>query len=131
MAEARGRHITLSADHPVPVICRAEDVADILRNLIENAVKYGGSDIQVALSAEKITVSDNGPGIPVEAQEKVFERFYRGAETSAEDGTGLGLSIAAALARRNGMQLNVTAMEDGTGTQFNLYFPKGPNVAGV
>ncbi|MEC8295048.1 MAG: sensor histidine kinase, partial [Pseudomonadota bacterium] len=73
---------------------------------------------------------DNGPGIPVEAQEKVFERFYRGAETSAEDGTGLGLSIAAALVRRNGMQLNVTAMEDGTGTQFSLYFPKGPDVAG-
>ena len=131
MAEARGRHITLSAEHTVPVICRAEDVADILRNLIENAVKYGGSDIRVTLTPEKITVSDNGPGIPVEAQEKVFERFYRGAETTAEEGTGLGLSIAAALARRNGMQLNVTSMEGGTGTQFSLYFPKGPDVAGV
>jgi len=71
----------------------------VLRNLLDNAVKYAGGAGEVSLTlavlddgALRLTVADRGPGIPAHEQALVFERFYRGADASAS-GTGLGLAI--------------------------------------
>jgi signal transduction histidine kinase len=84
-----------------------DDFAAILDNLIENAVDYGGPgttitiDWQRAGEVAKLTVTDDGPGVPPGEEERVFERFHRavGQEVS---GTGLGLPIVRALAERWG-----------------------------
>lgn len=84
-----------------------DDVAHILDNLLENAIRYSppGTRIEVELdrngSRTGFVVSDTGPGIPPQERAHVFERFYRGGEgRSAGPGTGLGLAIVAELAER-------------------------------
>jgi signal transduction histidine kinase len=103
------------------------DVAHILDNLLENAIRYSpeGSRIEVALEVDAgrpgFVVSDTGPGIPASERGHVFERFYRGAEgRSAGPGTGLGLAIVAELAERwNG----TVELLDGPGTRVRASFP--------
>jgi two-component system OmpR family sensor kinase len=85
--------------------------ADVLRtlisNLVENAIRYtpspGRVDISVTMDGRRplLTVADSGPGIPAEERRRVFDRFYRRAE-SAETGSGLGLAIVGAIADRHG-----------------------------
>lgn len=83
-----------------------------VNNLISNALKYGG-DTKIALSEDDgnviIDILDNGPGIPEEKREQVFEPYYR-VETSRNrlyGGTGLGLSIARNMAFLNGGELSI------------------------
>jgi two-component system, OmpR family, sensor histidine kinase KdpD len=77
-------------------------IEQLLANLFENAVKYAGSSSTVEVSAHHcnnelvIEVADNGPGIPVGSEERIFERFYRATPRSSE-GTGLGLAICSAI----------------------------------
>ena len=106
------------------------DVAHVLDNLLENAVRYSppGSRIEVELEEADghpgFVVSDTGPGIPAAERTQVFQRFYRGAEgKSAGPGTGLGLAIVAELAERwNGR----VALLDGPGTRVRTSFPAQP-----
>jgi signal transduction histidine kinase len=78
-----------------------ERLHQVVANLIENAVRHSPLDGEVLISARResgqvrIEVRDEGPGIPEEEAERVFERFYRGGTGSSRDGgTGLGLAIA-------------------------------------
>jgi two-component system, OmpR family, sensor kinase len=106
------------------------DVAHILDNLLENAIRYSprGSRIEVELERNGgrpgFVVSDTGPGIPRQERPHVFDRFYRGAGgKSAGPGTGLGLAIVAELAERwNG---SVELLE-GPGTRVRASFPSPP-----
>ena len=103
------------------------DVAHILDNLLENAIRYSPSGSRVAIELETnggrpgFVVSDTGPGIPAAERTQVFERFYRGAEgKSAGPGTGLGLAIVAELAERwNG----TVELLEGPGTRVRASFP--------
>jgi signal transduction histidine kinase len=79
-------------------------------NLIDNALRYGGeADIELRDSEDAVilTIADNGPGIPPEALNKVFEPFFRLESSRAREsgGTGLGLSIARNIARSHGGEL--------------------------
>ncbi len=106
------------------LVVRADEQAleQILVNLVENAVKYAGGDGHVevaAVSAEaavRIEVRDDGPGIPEEHRDRIFERFYRmdGGRSKAMGGTGLGLSIVKNL---------VIAMDGRVGVEANA--PQG------
>ncbi|MGQ7606976.1 ATP-binding protein, partial [Streptococcus suis] len=82
----------------------ADELARVIENLIENAVKYGGGHVGVSLSREEdprlgrrivLSVTDDGPGIPPEHIPRLTERFYRVdvASSRARGGTGLGLAI--------------------------------------
>jgi two-component system phosphate regulon sensor histidine kinase PhoR len=82
---------------------------DIIRNLVENAVNYSPEDAEVRLAAARsngqftISVSDSGPGIPVDDLTRVFERFYRVDKSrSRPGGTGLGLAIVRHLTELHG-----------------------------
>ncbi|WP_405431363.1 sensor histidine kinase [Micromonospora sp. NBC_00617] len=101
-------------------------LAQVLANLLDNAVTYGGGPTSVVLShdgsAGVIEVDDGGPGVPVEDREVIFERFVRGraAHTrGAGDGTGLGLALIAQHAAAHGGHITVTDRPGG-GARFRI-----------
>ena len=83
----------------------------LLRNLLENAVKYTppGGQVDVSLDVQQgqlmLRVEDSGPGIAPEHRPRVFDRFFRVSDTAQEAGSGLGLAIARAIADRHGARL--------------------------
>jgi signal transduction histidine kinase len=130
VGERHGTRVQLAHDERATVWADPADVGHILDNLIENAVRYcpPGTEISVASAREdgraRLVVSDTGPGIPPADRERIFERFYRGANgRAAGSGTGLGLAIVAELARRwNGD----VRLGDGPGTTVEATFPVAP-----
>jgi PAS domain S-box-containing protein len=100
-------------------------------NLVANAVKYSPDDeaVDVAITVEGdevlVSVTDRGPGIAVESQERIFERFERLEETRTQTGTGLGLYITRRLARAMGGDVSVSSFP-GAGSTFVLRLPVAP-----
>ena len=98
-----------------------------LINLVDNAIKFtppgGQVRVRVAGTNGQVLndVSDSGPGIPVEVQSRIFDRFYRGDEPAAA-GTGLGLSIARGAVEANGGHLTLQR-SDAHGTTFRIHLP--------
>lgn len=103
----------------------------IVYNLCDNAIKYnvaGGSvsvDVREENSDVVLTVSDTGIGIPLEHQERIFERFYRVDKSHSKEvgGTGLGLSIVKHAAKLHDAKITVTSVID-AGTTIRVAFPK-------
>ena len=100
--EARAQHVEVSVDGSAArMTTDAQKLQDVLRNLLENAVNYSPPGKRIRLQAARsgdqvlIQVADEGPGIPDEDLERIFERFYRvdKARSRESGGTGLGLSI--------------------------------------
>jgi signal transduction histidine kinase len=116
-------------DHPVIAEVDGDRLGRVLRNLLGNAQKYGreGGSIVVRVDDEanhvRISVTDDGPGIPVEDQQRIFERFYR-VSGSAAVGTGLGLAIARGLVELHGGTLTVDSAP-GAGSTFTITLPRG------
>lgn len=115
-----GQDVRLLAGGPARLVvdCRADAVRRALRNLIENAVRYGErARISVLAEGEmaRIRVEDDGPGIPTDQREAVFEPFKRleKSRNRATGGVGLGLSIARSLARRHGGDIHLEPPEQG------------------
>lgn len=103
-----------------------DKLAQVLSNLLENAIKYGGdSDIQVATSHENgmvtVIVSDKGPGIPLDQHRRVFEKFGR-ARGQRGSGTGLGLYITRGLMRAHGGSVELES-DEGAGATFRVHVP--------
>ena len=98
-----------------------------VRNLLENARRYGGQDVQAELWTEGdqavVVVNDRGPGVPAEQRESIFEPFYRmpGASES-NGGVGLGLALVRSIAQRHGGQASCGPREGG-GARFRLALP--------
>lgn len=105
-------------------------------NLLANAIKYSPDSepvdvaISVAGDAVLVSVTDRGPGIAADAQERIFERFERLEETRTQTGTGLGLYITRRLARAMGGEVSVTS-KPGSGSTFVLRLPMAPVGAGA
>ena len=128
----RGRTGTFSAslEPDLPVEVDSGEIERIVRNLLDNAVRYAGSEAEVSVRTwgadgeACLEVADDGPGIATADQSRIFEPFYRsGAQTRDREGTGLGLAIARDLARRNGGELTV-ASSPGSGATFRLSVPR-------
>ena len=100
----------------------------LMRNLIDNAIRYSPSgsivrvSVMVAEGEAEFSVSDQGPGIAVEARPLVWERFYRVLGTG-ETGSGLGLSIVRRIAELHGAQVALSEGEDGKGLRVAVTFP--------
>ncbi len=131
--QAQAKALTLAVDdgEAVTAWCDEQRLAQVLRALIDNAVKFSprGSSVRVASSAEAswatIVVSDDGPGIPAAELEHVFERFHRGSEERATtSGAGLGLSIARELTEMMGGR--ISADSGGGGASFSVRLPREP-----
>lgn len=111
MADKAGVALSVTAPDPLPLEGDPQALRGALRNLIDNAVKYGARTVQVSAlrgggGAPLLRVDDDGPGIPLEARERVFDRFQRGegAGSAGVEGSGLGLAIVHAAARQQGAQ---------------------------
>jgi signal transduction histidine kinase len=96
--------------HPVRAIGDPERVRQVLRNLLTNAELYGGPtvrvDVDVDESLVRVRVCDDGPGLPPEMRERVFERYYRAQANDGRPGSvGIGLTISRDLARMMGGEL--------------------------
>jgi signal transduction histidine kinase len=121
LAEQKG--LVLRIDAPVAAAARGnrELVSQALANLVDNAIKYAGSEVskingaaaeilvKAGADAERITltVADRGPGIPEADRGRVVERFVRLEQSRSEPGSGLGLSLASAVARLHGGELRL------------------------
>jgi signal transduction histidine kinase len=108
-------------------------VHHILSNLVENALKYSPPDTRVTVRATTtgdgilVTVEDEGPGIPAESQDRVFERFYQvdSSITRSVGGTGLGLYICRKMADAIGARLWLDRSGP-DGSAFCLFVPRTP-----
>ena len=122
----------------MPDLCAQADadrIEQVLANLVDNAVKYGrlGGTVTVGgrpVEAGKVEISvqDDGPGIPPESLERIFERFYRvdKARSREQGGTGLGLSIVKHIVQSHGGRVWAQS-ELGKGTTFFFTLPQGPD----
>jgi signal transduction histidine kinase/DNA-binding response OmpR family regulator len=101
----------------------------VLMNLVGNAIKFTPESGRIELLARqledqvRIEVRDNGPGIPLEQQQRIFEAFFRLAQTgNATEGTGLGLAITSRLVELHGSRLGIES-QPGEGTSFYFSLP--------
>ncbi|MFD9860064.1 HAMP domain-containing sensor histidine kinase [Streptomyces alboflavus] len=90
-----GRAITVTTTRPTPVHARTRALQRCVDNLLNNAVKFSPPDTPITLHVDgcQLSVRDQGPGIPPDERQAVFDRFYRGPGTQATPGSGLGLAI--------------------------------------
>ncbi|MCE4536596.1 HAMP domain-containing histidine kinase [Pelomonas sp. P7] len=98
-----------------------------LRNLLDNARRYGGPEVELALrpvaGGYEFVVSDRGPGVPAEMRERIFEPFYRlPGHAEMAGGVGLGLSLVKQIAERHGGSVRCQP-RDGGGSRFVLFLP--------
>jgi two-component system OmpR family sensor kinase len=132
LADAHHIDLGLGVTRPLSVSGDPDALRTLLRNLVDNAVRYGGDGGRVDVSVEDagsadapraaLAVTDSGPGIPPEERARVFDRFYRRAG-AAPPGSGLGLSIVKAIADAHGATLTLTGGPDGRGLRVIVSFP--------
>ncbi|HEX5314501.1 MAG TPA: ATP-binding protein [Gammaproteobacteria bacterium] len=127
-AEALGQPVTVAGRAAAPYRARPRALRRCLDNLVQNALRYGGS-AEIAIEDENaalvIRVSDRGPGLPEAELERVFEPFYRGeaSRNRATGGTGLGLASAREAATAHGGTLTL-ANREGGGLVATLTLPR-------
>ncbi|MFM0262127.1 ATP-binding protein [Paraburkholderia sediminicola] len=120
IALAQQKDIDLGFEHfdELEVVVDVSSLTVVLRNLVDNAVRYtppgGKVDVSVAQSGDEVVfeVADSGPGIPDEELKRVLEPFYR-LDHSISSGSGLGLSIVSEVARRTGGRLLLENIDGG------------------
>ena len=127
---AEDLRIERQLDPDLPITADPSEIERIVRNLVDNAVRYGGGGGCVAVTTSRsdgeavLEVRDEGPGIAAADLERIFDPFYRVAGTAHDrDGSGLGLAIARDLAVRNGGRLTVSS-SPGKGASFRLILPR-------
>jgi len=132
----KSHHVEVRLARELPLVrFDALLIERVLVNLLENASKYTPAGSQVILSAEAageeltVSVSDNGPGLPVGREEAVFQKFTRGNRESATPGVGLGLAICRAIVEAHHGKI-VGTNRAGGGVTFSFTLPLGrPPVA--
>jgi signal transduction histidine kinase len=129
IAEDKG--ITLATELPERCVIRADRqrLQRVLANLLDNALKYTppGGRVTVGLIEHdgqvRLSVSDNGVGISVDDQSRIFQRFYRCDWSRSEYGNGLGLSLALAFVRAHSGDITVHS-RPGEGSSFTVLLPR-------
>ncbi|NNM59027.1 MAG: two-component sensor histidine kinase [Legionellales bacterium] len=118
-----------SPDENLTIEGNATAISIMLRNLIDNAIRYilPNGSVKVKLESASteviLTIIDNGSGIPAEFRSRVFERFYRILGTK-QQGSGLGLSIVEQIARLHHATVKLCVPDNGLGLQVTVTFPK-------
>jgi two-component system sensor histidine kinase SenX3 len=123
--------LTFRPSVPVSIMADLEEVRAAVSNLIDNAVKYSGKDVNVMVETEQVDgyvlmrVKDAGVGIPKTELKRVFKRFHRvpGPLASRVKGTGLGLYIVRSVAKRHGGRAWAESEGAGQGSTFFLQLP--------
>ena len=127
LAEARRIELRLERLEPSAVQGDAQALHALVRNLLDNAIRYtpAGGVVRLSAFAEQgqalVIVEDSGPGIPAAERARVFDRFYRLPGSSAE-GSGLGLAIVRQVADAHGAQVALDDGADGKGLRVTVRF---------
>ncbi len=132
LADSKQIDLGVAVAEPATVPGDAEALRVLVRNLVDNAIRYTPQDGRVDVSVRRETsegasravveVSDTGPGIPVPERERVFDRFYRVPGT-ATPGSGIGLAIVKAIADQHGARVELGSGADGRGLRARVQFP--------
>lgn len=124
-------HLVLNLERDLPLIrVDALAIAEVVYNLVENAAKYSPAGTTVFVSARShgnsviVSVADQGPGIPVEMRERVFEKFTR-LDGTRPGGLGLGLAIAKRIVEAQNGRIEIRGAEGSSGTKVVLTLPIG------
>lgn len=127
-AEAKGIRLTIGIEGEPTTLGDKDLLASATANLVDNALKYAGSDSTVRVRAVQdrntvsIVVQDNGPGIPADEREKVMTRFYRGDQSRTLPGNGLGLPIVSSISH---LHSGTFALEDASpGLRARIVLPR-------
>jgi signal transduction histidine kinase len=126
LAEERGISLVVESTAEVPAYGDAALIQQAIANLLDNAVKFSPPGGMVAIRASaagkvEISVSDQGPGIPVTERGRATDRFYRGETARNTPGSGLGLSLVAAVAQLHGGELRLD--DNNPGLRATLVLP--------
>ena len=121
-----GRHMALEApDHAVPARAHPLWLGEVVVNLLDNALRYGGPHITICVQpvlggGARILIDDDGPGVSAEQLPRLFEPFWRGerADLRSDGGTGLGLTIAREIVLRLGGTIHVQSRPSFPGMRF-------------
>jgi two-component system OmpR family sensor kinase len=125
---AGGHHISVSAPPGAEIEGARDELHRLTVNLLENALRHTDPGTAVEATVERrngevvLSVEDDGPGIPPELRDKVFERFFRGAGDRSGS-SGLGLSIVRAVAGSHAGTVTLEEPLDGRGARFVVRFP--------
>jgi len=131
LAAQKSITLQMQAPEPVRVIGQEDALRILLTNLIDNAIRYTAPGGRVDVCVQQndasvhLIVQDNGPGIPVDERERVFDRFYRGRDAAA-GGSGLGLAIVRQIAEMHGGSVTLRPRTDASGLQALASFPAAP-----
>lgn len=128
---AGSRRIESHLDGPLPLDGNPDELHRLIRNLLENAVRHTPEKATIELTARRdggqalLEVLDDGPGIPADMEDQIFDRFVRGegpADTSGGGGSGLGLAIVRAVAESHGGSVSAGRCTYG-GARFSVRLP--------
>lgn len=127
------KRVTLTLNAPDAAICPVDEPSArrAIGNLLDNAVRYAPADSEVAAAIDvdpgevAFSVADHGPGIPAEAHDRVFERYWRGRPDTQGSGLGLAIVRQVATAHGGGVDL-VSPGPGGGGSVFRMTFRRGP-----
>ncbi|NJM29250.1 MAG: GHKL domain-containing protein [Rhizobiales bacterium] len=134
IAKAEGCELRISIEEPLVVTGNWDELVQVMQNLIENALKYGGSGKLIEIEGRaangmaEISVRDHGPGIAAEHIPRLTERFYRVSvnESRQRGGTGLGLAIVKHILNRHEGRLTIQSAP-GKGSRFSVQLPLRSN----
>ncbi len=132
-AEAKAIQLEVEAADTPPLLLDVDAMADTIRNLIDNAIKYSPPGTRVVLSlasdghAVALTVADEGIGVDPDETDRLFDAFYRSrrGDRANVHGTGLGLSLVRATAEAHGGRVSV-ATNGERGSRFTVWLPINP-----
>lgn len=135
-AESKGLRLEINAPEAVWLRVDAERLHQVIANLLENALRHTDHgfvqlSLESSISSISLRVRDTGAGIPSEALNHVFERFYRaeGSRSRASGGSGLGLAVSQAIVTMHGGQIAVRNHPDG-GAEFTVTLPRNAALEG-
>jgi signal transduction histidine kinase len=123
-----GEPVNWNNHSPAPISCRPNEIKRAVRNLVENAVAYGHkANVRISDTADgyDVLVEDEGPGIPEDERQRVFEPFVRleSSRNEATGGTGLGLTLVKAIAESHGGAVKLENRPGG-GLRARMHLPK-------
>lgn len=123
---------------PLTVEGARDELVRVVLNLLGNALRHTPAGTTIAVTVDRddehmvvLRVQDDGPGVPAQVRERLFDRFVRG-EGDRGGSTGIGLAIVQAVAGRHGGEVHHEAVnDDGTGTRFVIRLPEAPALDGA
>jgi signal transduction histidine kinase len=113
VAEDARHHLCLSVNGPASILGDRELLTQLFSNLIENAIIHtpAGTLVTVSLNRENgeavVVISDDGPGVPSEEHDKLFQRFYRREASRTRPGSGWGLALVVAISELHGARVKI------------------------